>query len=571
MAKDLKSTVFKMMEQDVIKEKRLANKEEAKDVSKKDKKKKSDKDKADYKKKDSKKEFKKDSFDKKSKNKDSKKDAGYKKKSGKVDGYRDDFKVKEEDKKPKSRCPYSKKCGGCQLIDVPYEQQIKRKQQKLQELLGEFGKLEPIIGMENPDHYRNKVHAVFGLDHKHRPIAGVYEEKTHRVVDVETCYLENEKSTAIIRTIKNMIRSFKIKTYDEDTGYGLLRHVLVRTGFATGQIMVVLVLGSPILPSKNNFVKALLKEHPEITTIVVNVNNRNTSMVLGDKEQVIYGKGYIEDVLCGKTFKISPKSFYQVNPVQTEKLYGTAIEYAGLTGKETILDAYCGIGTIGMIASDKAKRVIGVEFNSDAVRDARTNAKINKIENIELYNKDAGEFMVQLAEQGEKIDVVFMDPPRAGSDEAFLSSVVKCNPEKIVYVSCNPETLARDLKYLTKNGYKVKKIRGCDMFAHTTHVETVVQLSLKSNQPKIEVTMCPDEESNYTPEERATYQKIKEYVKDKYGVNVHTSYIAQVKRMCGLDMGEKYNKSKKENPEVKQCPQEKMEYIKDALEHYNVI
>ena len=460
MAKDLKSTVFKMMEQDVIKEKKLAAKEESKDTSKKDKKKKTEKDKADYKKKDS------------------------KKKSGKVEGYRDDFKVKEEVKKPKSRCPYSKKCGGCQLIDIPYEQQLKKKQQKLQKLLGEFGKLEPIIGMENPDHYRNKVHAVFGLDHKHRPIAGVYEEKTHRVVDVETCYLENEKSTAIIRTIKNMIRSFKIKTYDEDTGYGLLRHVLVRTGFQTGQIMVVLVLGSPILPSKNNFVKALLKEHPEITTIVVNVNNRNTSMVLGDKEQVIYGKGYIEDVLCGKTFKISPKSFYQVNPVQTEKLYGTAIEYAGLTGKETILDAYCGIGTIGMIASDKAKRVIGVELNSDAVRDARVNAKLNKIENIELYNKDAGEFMVQLAEADEKLDVVFMDPPRAGSDEAFLSSVVKCSPERIVYVSCNPETLARDLKYLTKNGYKVKKMRGCDMFAHTLHVECVIMMQYCGKEKK---------------------------------------------------------------------------------------
>ena len=293
---------------------------------------------------------------------------------------------------------------------------------------------------------------------------------------MESCFLENQKSTAIIRTIKNLLRSFKIKTYDEDTGYGLLRHVLVRTGYQTGQIMVVLVLGSPILPSKNNFVKALLKEHPEITTIVVNVNNRNTSMVLGDKEQVIYGKGYIEDVLCGKVFKISPKSFYQVNPVQTEKLYGTAIEYAGLTGKETVLDAYCGIGTIGMIASDKAKRVIGVELNSDAVRDARTNAKINRIENIELYNKDAGEFMVQLAEQGEKIDVVFMDPPRAGSDEAFLSSVVKCSPKRVVYVSCNPETLARDLKYLIKNGYKVKKMRGTDMFPHTNHCETVVKL-----------------------------------------------------------------------------------------------
>ena len=576
MAKDLKSTVFKMMEQDVIKEKRLANKEETKDASKKDKKKKSDKDKADYKKKDSKKEFKKESFDKKSKKMDSKKDAGYKnndkKKSGKVDGYRDDFKVKEEDKKPKSRCPYSKKCGGCQLIDVPYEQQIKRKQQKLQELLGEFGKLEPIIGMENPDHYRNKVHAVFGLDHKHRPIAGVYEEKTHRVVDVETCYLENEKSTAIIRTIKNMIRSFKIKTYDEDTGYGLLRHVLVRTGFQTGQIMVVLVLGSPILPSKNNFVKALLKEHPEITTIVVNVNNRNTSMVLGDKEQVIYGKGYIEDVLCGKTFKISPKSFYQVNPVQTEKLYGTAIEYAGLTGKETILDAYCGIGTIGMIVSDKAKRVIGVELNSDAVRDARTNAKINKIENIELYNKDAGEFMVQLAEQGEKIDVVFMDPPRAGSDEAFLSSVVKCNPEKIVYVSCNPETLARDLKYLTKNGYKVKKMRGTDMFAHTTHVETVVLLSkgeVDSKKIRVEFSLEDMDMSEF--QDGATYPQIKEYVLEHTGLKVSSLYISQIKRKCGLEVGKNYNLPKSEDSRQPQCPPEKEKAIREAFKYFGMI
>ena len=472
MAKDLRSTVFKMMEQDVKRE----YKEESKRVEKD--------------KRDSKDKSVKDNKNKKDIRDKSKKgfEKNKKQKNG-ISDYRNDFKIKEdkkskEEKKSKSRCPYSKKCGGCQFVDVPYDKQLKKKQQNLQQLLGEFGKVEPIIGMENPDHYRNKVHAVFGLDQKHRPIAGVYEEKTHKVVDIESCFLENEKSTAIIRTIKNMIRSFKIKTYDEDTGYGLLRHVLVRTGFQTGQIMVVLVLGSPIFPSKNNFVKALLKEHPEITTIVVNVNNRNTSMVLGDKEQVIYGKGYIEDVLCGKTFKISPKSFYQVNSVQTEKLYGTAIEYAELTGKETILDAYCGIGTIGMIASDRAKRVIGVELNSDAVRDARTNAKINKIENIELYNKDAGEFMVQLAEQNEKIDVVFMDPPRAGSDEAFLSSVVKCSPNRIVYVSCNPETLARDLKYLTKNGYKVKRMRGCDMFPHTNHVECVIMMQYCGKEQK---------------------------------------------------------------------------------------
>ena len=495
MAKDLRSTVFKMMEQDMKKEHMEASKKEKEGKKEKQFKDKSKKEFKDRSKKDFKGKTEKNFEDKSKKDNHDKSKKDFdksKKQNNKVSDYKDDFAVKDLEKKPKSRCPYSKKCGGCQFVDVSYDKQLKKKQQNFQALLGEFGKLEPIIGMENPDHYRNKVHAVFGLDQKHRPIAGVYEEKTHRVVDVESCFLENDKSTAIIRTIKNMIRSFKIKTYDEDTGYGLLRHVLVRTGFQTGQIMVVLVLGSPILPSKNNFVKALLKEHPEITTIVVNVNNRNTSMVLGDKEQVIYGKGYIEDVLCGKTFKISPKSFYQVNPVQTEKLYGTAIDYAGLTGKETILDAYCGIGTIGMIASDKAKRVIGVELNSDAVRDARTNAKINNIENIELYNKDAGEFMVQLAEQGEKLDVVFMDPPRAGSDEAFLSSVVKCAPERVVYVSCNPETLARDLKYLTKNGYKVKKMRGCDMFPHTGHVETVVLLGNQKTKPDSHIKLSVD-------------------------------------------------------------------------------
>ena len=385
-------------------------------------------------------------------------------------------KKKEEKQKKSSRCPYSRKCGGCQLIDVPYEKQLKEKEKTLKKLLGEFGKIEPIMGMENPDHYRNKVHAVFGIDGRKRPVAGVYEAKSHRVVDVEHCFLENEKATEIIRTIKSLLRSFKIKTYDEDSGYGLLRHVLIRTAKETGEIMVVLVLSSPILPSKNNFVKALRKEHPEITTVVLNVNDRATSMVLGEKEQVIYGKGYIEDILCGKRFKISPKSFYQVNPLQTEKLYGTALEFADLTGKETVLDAYCGTGTIGIIAADNAKRVIGVELNKDAVKDAVTNAKINGVKNIEFYHKDAGQFMIQLAEHQENIDVVLMDPPRAGSDEAFLNSVVRLRPNKVVYVSCNPETLARDLKYLTKNGYQVKRMRGCDMFCHTEHVETIILL-----------------------------------------------------------------------------------------------
>ena len=393
--------------------------------------------------------------------------------------------VKSGDKvvKPASKtslCPVAKKCGGCQWINVPYEKQLEDKKKWVASLLKPYCKVEEILGMENPTHYRNKVHAAFGLDRFHKPVSGIYEEGTHRIVPVDSCLIENQKADAIIVSIRELLRSFKIKVYDEDTGYGLLRHVLVRVGEHTGQIMVVLVLSSPVLPGKNNFVKALLKLHPEITTVVVNVNDKRTSMVLGDKEQVIFGKGYIEDVLCGKTFRISPKSFYQVNVVQTEKLYGKAIEYAGLTEKEVVLDAYCGTGTIGIIASDKAGQVIGVELNADAVKDARENAKRNGVKNIQFYQNDAGKFLVGMAEQDAKVDVVLMDPPRSGSDEAFLSSVVKMSPKKVVYVSCNPETLARDLKYLTKQGYKVEKACACDMFAFTNHCETVVLLEKKN-------------------------------------------------------------------------------------------
>jgi 23S rRNA (uracil1939-C5)-methyltransferase len=331
--------------------------------------------------------------------------------------------------------------------------------------------------MENPFFYRNKVHAVFDRDRRGNRISGIYEKNSHEVVPVEKCLIEDEKSGQIIQTIRRLCKSFKIKTYDEDTGYGLLRHVLVRSGYHTGEYMVVLVLGSPIMPSKNNFVKALRAEHPEITTVVVNVNDKRTSMVLGDKEQVIYGKGYIEDVLCGKRFRISPKSFYQVNPLQTEKLYGKAIEYAELTGEEVVVDAYCGTGTIGIIMADKAKEVIGVELNKDAVKDARINAKRNDCKNISFYEKDAGEFLVQMADQNAKVDVVVMDPPRAGSDEAFLSSVVRMKPKRVVYVSCNPETLVRDLKYLTNYGYKAKRAHAVDMFAQTSeHTELVTVL-----------------------------------------------------------------------------------------------
>lgn len=377
----------------------------------------------------------------------------------------------------KSVCPVAKSCGGCQWIDKEYGEQLRMKEMRLRKLMEPFCKPEPFIGMEQPAHYRNKVHAAFGEDRKHNAISGIYEEKSHHIMPVDSCLIENQEADAIIVSVRNLLKSFRIRPYNEDTGFGLLRHVLVRVGHATGQIMVVLVLASPIMPSKNNFAKALLKQHPEITTIVVNVNERNTSMVLGDREQVIYGRGYIEDELCGKTFRISSKSFYQVNPIQTVRLYEKAMEYAALTGKETVLDAYCGTGTIGIIASAGAAKVLGVELNGDAVRDAVSNARRNKISNIRFYKNDAGLFLTDMAAQGLRLDVLFMDPPRSGSDEAFLNSAAKVAPGRIVYISCNPDTLVRDLKILTRNGYRVEKCVGVDMFPYTEHVEAVALMS----------------------------------------------------------------------------------------------
>ena len=512
-------------------------------------------------------------------------------------------------------CPYAKKCGGCDYQGMPYEKQLKEKQAYVQKQVGNFCKVLPILGMDEPYHYRNKVHAVFDIEKKRgsRPgargngkaangkqgngkngrfaakpapggiISGVYKAGTHEVINIDACQIEDELSSAIIRDIRGLLHSFKIKTYDEDTGYGLLRHVLVRRGFHSGEVMVVLVLGSPVLPSKNNFVKALRKLHPEISTVIINVNDKRTSMVLGDKESVIYGKGYIEDTLCGCTFRISPKSFYQVNPVQTELLYGKAIAYAGLTGKETVVDAYCGTGTIGIIAAKSAKKVIGVELNRDAVRDAVKNAKCNNVKNIDFYNADAGQFMVEMAEYradekaGEKngtdeVDVVFMDPPRAGSDEAFLSSVVTLAPKRVVYVSCNPETLARDLLYLTKHGYRAQECQPVDMFPWTKHVETVVLLSkgeIDSKKVRVEFSLEDMDMSGF--QKGATYEQIKAYVLEHTGLKVSSLYISQIKRKCGLDVGQNYNLSKKEDAKVPKCPPEKEAAIRDALKYFQMI
>lgn len=379
----------------------------------------------------------------------------------------------------KGNCPVYKKCGGCQLQNLSYPEQLKFKQNKVERLLKKFCKVEPIIGMENPYHYRNKVQAAFYTNKSGKIISGVYQSGTHHVVGIDSCQTEDVVADKIIVAVRKLMPSFKMTTYNEDTGKGFLRHILVKRGFATNQIMLVLVTGTPVFPSKNNFVKAILKQFPEITTIVQNVNNYKTNLVLGENQKVLYGKGYIEDILCGCRFRISPKSFYQINTVQTEVLYNTAMEYADLKGNETVLDTYCGIGTIGIVAAKRgAGRVIGVELNGDAVRDAIVNARANNRKNIRFYKGDAGEFMYEASGEDEKPDIVFMDPPRAGSDTKFLDSLIKMSPKMVVYVSCNPETLARDLDYLTKNSdYKVQKIRPVDMFPHTAHTECVCQIS----------------------------------------------------------------------------------------------
>ncbi|MFC4559386.1 23S rRNA (uracil(1939)-C(5))-methyltransferase RlmD [Virgibacillus kekensis] len=360
---------------------------------------------------------------------------------------------------------------GCHLYHMNEHAQNRFKQKFIDELMKPFGKPEPIITMEFPFYYRNKNVMTFGLNKKRQIICGLYAENSHQIIPMERSIIHDQKADEIIQTIKGMMKSFKMQPYNEDTGRGFLRHVLVRVGKKSGEIMVVLVAASPMFKGKNNFVKALRKAHPEITTILLNVNKRNDSMVLGNQEKVLFGKGTITDTLCGLKFNISAKSFYQINPVQTEKLYAKAIEMAELTGKETVVDAYCGIGTIGLIASKKAGKVIGVELNKDAVRDAIHNSKRNGMKNARFYQGDAGEFMMQMAARGEKADVVFMDPPRSGSDEAFLSSVVKMQPNRVVYISCNPVTQARDLKYLAKNGYAVESIQPVDMFPQTVHVE----------------------------------------------------------------------------------------------------
>ena len=481
-------------------------------------------------------------------------------------------------------CPAAAKCGGCQLTRLSYAEQLQWKQQRVAELLDGICEVRPILGMDDPFHYRNKVHAVLAVDKAGKPISGVYAMGTHRVVPVRHCLIEDCRADRIIQTIVAMLPAYKLRIYNEYTHRGFLRHILIRTGHVTGQIMVVLVATSLEFPGKKAFVQELIQRHPEITTVVLNCNQRETSMVLGTKEITLYGEGYMEDELCGKRFRISPQSFYQVNAKQCELLYRTAIDAAQLTGAETLLDAYCVTGTIGLCASDGCKQLIGVELNADAIRDAKENARRNGVENARFLCDDAGRFMQKLAKEGNAPDVVMMDPPRAGSDQKFLQSLLMLKPKRVVYVSCNPETLARDLRVLVDGGYRAEWATPVDMFPGTEHVETVVLLSHKKadsyihidvefgeGEGKIPVDSIAKRAEAYKPKEKVTYKMIKEYIEAKYGFKVHTAYIAEVKRDLGLPMYDAPNAVEELKQPKKHPTPEKVEAIKDALRYFAVI
>lgn len=467
-------------------------------------------------------------------------------------------------------------CGGCTYRHITYEAELKIKEQRVKDAMvriGGFSQLpvEPIKRAASRNHYRNKAQLPVGKNKNGSFITGFYAYHSHRIVPCDSCKLQPKEFDQIVKLFLQWAEEFNPQPYDEATHKGVLRHLFIRTAQHTGEIMVCLVLNGEGVKGERELA-GMLKEHIDgFSTLVINVNKEKTNVILGKTCRTVFGKGYITDKLCGLTFRLSPLSFYQVNKTQTELLYSLAAEYANLNKEDVLLDLYCGTGTIGLSMANKVKQLIGVEIIPQAVENAKENAKENNIEHARFICADAAKAAQKLKKENINPSVVVVDPPRKGCTEDLINTIAQMAPNRVVYISCDCATLARDCKRFAQLGYSPKKAIPVDMFPSTPHVETIVLLSHKKDTPKIEIAMQPDGESNYTPEEKATYPNIKAYIKEKYDVNVHTSYIAQVKRMCGLDMGENYNKSKKKNPEVKQCPSEKVEYIKEALKYYKML
>ena len=483
---------------------------------------------------------------------------------------------------PNTCINYEKKCGGCPLLALPYREQLAKKQARLQELLGGFAPVKAVQGMAEPLHYRNKAIASFATQ-RGKLVCGLYAEGTHRVLPGADCLLQEEILNKTLAAVLDAARACRWTAYDEDRGTGFLRHTVLRSS-CSGKVLVTLVTPGPDLPGSKNFCTALRKKAPWVVSIVQNINPTRSSAVLGSREKTLYGPGFVLDTLCGTQFAISSRSFYQVNRTQTEVLYKKALELAKLTGRETVIDAYCGIGTIGLCAAPLAKQVIGVERNPAAVKDAAANARRNKIANARFVCADATEWMVAAAGEGLHPDVVFLDPPRAGSTPECIAAVNKMKPRRVVYVSCDPETLARDVAAFTRLGWRAAKFCPVDLFPQTKHVETVVLLSHKKpdghinvkvefgeGEGKVPLDNIAKRAEEYKPKERVTYKMIKEYIEAKYGFKVHTAYIAEVKRDLGLPMYDAPNAVEELKQPRKHPTVEKVEAIKDALKHFEVI
>ena len=499
-----------------------------------------------------------------------------------------------------AKCPVARQCGGCQIQELSYEKQLEFKEKKVRgnlERIGGFASeqldavMEPICGMKEPFYYRNKAQFPFGTDKNGNIVTGFYAGRTHQIIPNTECALGVKQNKQILERIVQFMNTYHVTAYNEENGEGLLRHALIRYGFKTGEIMVCLVVNGDKIPHSEKLVDKLC-EISGMTSITLNVNRERTNVILGRELKTLWGQEYITDYIGNVKYQISPLSFYQVNPVQTENLYGQALEYAGLHGDETVWDLYCGIGTISLFLAQKAKQVYGVEIIPQAIEDAKNNANINGIENAQFFVGKAEEVLPKYYEDyardhgGENAyaDVIVVDPPRKGCDETLLGTMVQMQPERIVYVSCDSATLARDLKYLCENGYELKKVRAVDMFPNTVHVETVVLLSHKKpdghinvkvefgeGEGKVPLDNIAKRAEEYKPKERVTYKMIKEYIEAKYGFKVHTAYIAEVKRDLGLPMYDAPNAVEELKQPRKHPTAEKVEAIKDALKHFEVI
>ena len=499
-----------------------------------------------------------------------------------------------------ARCAFARQCGGCQIQEMSYEKQLEFKARKVRgnlERIGGFPPelldrvMEPAVGMDQPFGYRNKAQFPFGTDKEGRPVTGFYAGRTHSIIANTDCALGVPVNREILKIILTYMEENHVPSYDEKTGTGVIRHALIRFGFTTKEIMVCLVINSRKLPYEEHLVEKL-RAIEGMTSISVSPNMEQTNVIMGSTFRVLWGKEYITDYIGSVKYQISPLSFYQVNPVQTEKLYSLALEYADLQGGESVWDLYCGIGTISLFLAQKAGQVYGVEIVPQAIIDARKNAQINGIENAEFFVGKAEEVLPDYYDRYKKehggerarADVIVVDPPRKGCDEALLETVVKMAPERVVYVSCDSATLARDMKYLCGNGYEVRKVRAVDMFPMTVHVETVVLLSHKSpdsvinvkvefgeGDDKISLDAIAERAKKYQPKPKITYKMIQEYVEQKYGFKVHTAYIAEVKRSLGLTMNDAPNATGELKQPGKRPPKEKAEAIMEALKHFEVI